>query len=236
MLLGVDLDSHGRAIVATFNFGGGDPGCGTETPASGLLAVTRTSVTQLTTLPEGSWPNGVEVVGRHAYVTESGTGAVWFVPIDRTSTPTSPWLTSPLLAPYDDPELALGANGVVYRDGRLWITSYAQGRIVTVAVHRDGSPGTPRVLATDPRLVTADGITLACDGTLWVTTTHRIYPDGTIDRGHVVTVSPRGAVRTVGFTEGHLDYPTQALLLTGGRLLVVNGSYNSGAPNVTLFG
>lgn len=235
MLLGVDLDARGDAIVATFNFGAGDSSCGADTPASGLLKVTRTSVSQLTTLPEGSWPNGVEVVRHHAYVTDSGSGSVYRVPIDRRSAPTVPWLTSPLLAPLGDPELALGANGIVYRDGRLWITSYGQGRIVTVAVHRDGSPGTPRVLASDPALVTADGITIACDGMLWVTTTHRIYPDGTSDAGHVVTVSPRGAVRTVRFTEGHLDYPTQALLLSGGRLLVVNGSYLSGTPNVTLF-
>jgi sugar lactone lactonase YvrE len=236
MLLGVDLDRHGDAIVAVFDFGGGDPSCGADTPDSGLLKVTRTSVSQLTTLPEGSWPNGVEVVGSKAYVTESGVGADWKVPIDRVTAPTHPWLVSPLLAPLDDPELALGANGVVYRDGTLWLTSYGQGRILTVRVHHDGSPGKPVVLATDPNLVTADGITLDCDGTAWVTTTHHIYADGSFDLGHVVTVSPRGTVRTVGFTEGHLDYPTQALFVSGHRLLVVNGSYMNGTPNVTLFG
>lgn len=234
MLLGVDLDAHGDAIVAAFNFGG-DPQCG---PATGLLKVTRRSVSQLATftLPEGSWPNGVEVVGRTAYVTDSLAGGIWRVPADRVSTATQLWLTSPLLTKVDDGELGLGANGIVYRDGTLFVTSYAQGLIVTVRVHRDGSPGAPRVLAADPALVTADGITIACDGALWVTATHRIFADGSSDLGHVVTVSPRGAVRTVGFTEGHLDYPTQALLLSGGRLLVVNGSYMSGTPNVTLFG
>lgn len=236
MLLGVDLDSAGNAVVAVFDFGGGDPSCGADTPDSGLLKVTRTSVSQLTTLPDGTWPNGVEVVGRHAYVTDSLAGSVWKVAIDRVTAPTQPWLTSPLLAPLDDPELAIGANGVVYRDGRLWIASYGQGLIVTVRVHRDGTPGTPAVLADDPALVTADGIALADDGTLWVTATHRINADGTSDSGHVVTVSPRGVVRTAAFTEGHLDYPTQALLLRGCRLMVVNGSYLNGTPNVTLFG
>jgi len=236
MLLGVDVDAHGDALVAAFNFGGGDPGCGADTPATGLLKVTRTSVSQLTTLPEGSWPNGVEVVGRTAYVTDSLGAGIWRVPADRASAPAAMWLTSPLLERVDDADLGLGANGIVYRDGTLFVTSYAQGLVVTVRVYRDGTPGAPRVLASDPQLVTADGITIGCDGTLWVTATHWTLPDGSTDLGHVVTVSPSGTVRTVAWADGHLDYPTQALLVSGGRLLVVNGSYLNGRPDVTLFG
>jgi hypothetical protein len=233
MILGVDLDAVGNAYVAVFNF---DPAsCGTSSPASGLLKVTHRSVSQLTTLPDGSWPNGVDVVGSYAYVTDSLGGSVWKVRTDRATEPATPWLVSTLLAPYDDPDLALGADGVLYRDGTLWLTSYAQGLIVKVPVRRDGSAGKPVVAARDPRLVTADGIAFDCTGTLWVAVNRSTLPDGSAGTGALVTVTPRGTVSRVAFAEGHLDYPTQALWLPGHRLLVVNGSYDVMAPNVTVF-
>ena len=234
MTMGVDLDARGNAVVAVFNYAFGDTSC-TAGPASGLLRVTRRSVSQVTTLPDGTWPNGVDVVGSRAYVTDSIGGAVWNVRIDRATAPATPWLVSPLLAPYDDPSLALGANGVLYRDGSVYVTSYAQGLIVKVPVRRDGSAGTPRVVAADPRLVTADGIFFDCTGTLWVAVNHMPLPDGTSDTGHLVTVSPRGVVSTAQFAEGYLDYPTQAMVLDAHRIMVVNGSYDVMAPNVTLF-
>jgi len=124
---------------------------------------------------------------------------------------------------------------VLYRNGTVWLTSYAQGLIVKVRVRHDGSAGTPVVVASDPRLVTADGISFDRAGTLWVAVNHRTLADGTSDGGHLVTVSPRGTVRDAAFAEGRLDYPTQPLFPGKDRLLVVNGSYDAMTPNVTLF-
>ncbi len=231
MMLGVDLDARGNAIVAIFNF---DPSCGTDSPATGLLKVTSHKVSRLTTLPEGTWPNGVEVVGDRVYVTESLSGAVWRVPTDRVTAPTDPWLTSPLLAPLDDP--VIGANGVLFRDGALWLTSYAQGLIVRVPVRHNGSPGTPTVVASDPRLVTADGIAFDTHGTLWVAVNHRTLPDGSMDMGHLVTVNRHGTVSDVARLDGIVDYPTQVLFGHGDRMFVVNGSYFYGTPNITRVG
>jgi hypothetical protein len=231
MMLGVDLDARGNAIVAIFNF---DPSCGADSPASGLLKVTSREVTRLTTMPEGTWPNGVEVVGDTVYVTESLSGAVWTAPTDRVTTQTQPWLTSPLLAPLDDP--AIGADGVLFRDGALWLTSYAQGLIVRVPVRHNGSPGTPTVVASDPRLVTADGIAFDSHGTLWVAVNHRTLPDGSLDSGHLVTVTRRGAVSDTTVGAGLLDYPTQVLFGHDGRAFVVNGSYLYGTPNILRIG
>jgi hypothetical protein len=227
MILGVDLDASGAAVVAVFNF---DASCGTSSPATGLVRVTSHRVTRLSTFPDGSWPNGVEVVGRTAYVTESLSGAVYAVPVDRVSVPARPWFTSPLLAPLEDP--IIGANGVAFRDGALWLTSYAQGLVLRLPLRRDGSPGTARVVAADPRLVTADGIAFDPHGVLWVSVNHRTLSDGSLDRGHLVTVSPRGSVRDVAFAEGLVDYPTQVLFAHHGRMLVVNGSYLLGTPSL----
>ena len=232
MILGVDLDARGDAYVAVWNY---DPGTCANSPDSGLLKVTAREKWQLTTLPADTWPNGVDVVGSHAYVTDSLRGAVWKVRIDRVTSPKTPWLVSSLLTPSDDPKLAIGADGVLYRDGTVWLTSYAQGLIVKVHVRRDGSAGRPVVLASDPRLVTADGIVFDRHGTLWVAVNHRALADSTSDGGHLVTVSPRGTVRDVAFAEGRLDYPTQPLFVGRHRLLVVNGSYDVMKPNVTLF-
>jgi len=231
MMLGVDLDSHGNAIVAIFNF---DPSCGTDSPPSGLMKVTSHRVSQLTTLPEGSWPNGVEVVGGTVYVTESLSGAVWTAPAERATKQARLWLTTPLLAPLDDP--VIGANGVLFRDGALWLTSYAQGLVLRVPVRHDGSPGTPRVVASDPRLVTADGITFDEHGVLWVAVNHRTLPDGSQDTGHLVTVDRHGTVSDVARLDGLVDYPTQVLFGHHDLLFVVNGSYFSGTPNITRIG
>ena len=34
-------------------------------------------LTQVVTLPEGAWPNGIAFHGRRLYMTDSGLGAVW---------------------------------------------------------------------------------------------------------------------------------------------------------------
>ena len=231
MMLGVDLDPRGNAIVAIFNF---DPSCGADSPATGLIKVTSHKVSRLTTMPEGTWPNGVEVVGDTVYVTESLSGSVWAVPSDHVTAPSRPWLTSALLAPLDDP--AIGADGVLFRDGALWLTSYAQGLIARVPIRHDGSPGHITVVASDPRLVTADGIAFDSHGTLWVAVNHRTLPDGSLDPGHLVTVTGRGTVSDTTLGLGLLDYPTQVLFGRDGRTFVVNGSYNVGTPNILRIG
>ena len=43
----------------------------------------------------------------------------------------------------------MGANGITFRQGSLYVTSYDQGTIVRIPVRRNGAAGAPTVLAAD---------------------------------------------------------------------------------------
>ena len=46
-----------------------------------------------------------------------------------------------------------GANGIAYRRGAVYVTSYGQGTIVRIPIRADGSAGSAEVVASDPLLV-----------------------------------------------------------------------------------
>jgi sugar lactone lactonase YvrE len=116
------------------------------------------------------------------YVTDSMNGLIWRIPRGGTA---EVWLDSPLLhgdgsGPLPFP---LGANGIVYRHGTLYVTNTELATIVAVPVLPDGSPGVPTVLAHDARLGGADGITADVHGQLYVaviaqSTIVRVAADG----------------------------------------------------------
>ena len=225
MILGVTVDPSGRALVAVYNYGP-DPSCVTYSPPSGVLRVTWGSVTRLMTLPAGSWPNGVTTHAGKVYVTDSASGVVWRGSLWRASSPTKPWFKSwQLTSP--DPERPLGANGIAYRNGGLFVTSYIRGLILRIGIGDDGTASGSRVLAKDELLVEADGIAFDAIGRAWVTVN-----GGGDGSGSIVVVSPHGYVKAAGTPVGSLDYPTQAVIDCHGTVYVSNGSYWYGTPNV----
>ncbi len=86
-------------------------------------------------------------------------------------------------------------------DGSALVVVEAKAqRVVRVPILEDGSAGTPEVVAELPD-TDADGISLAADGSYWVT----LYrPDG------LVRIAPDGSVSTVvdDHLASHLDAPT----------------------------
>ena len=219
MALGV-AHEDGATYVAINNFSGDPAG----QPATGVLRVTREGVERVMTLPFGATANGLAVVDHVLYVTDSTAGAIWSGPTRTATSPTIPWLTSPLLLPVDDPNLPpIGANGIVYSRGSMLVASWAQGLIVRIPLDRRGTAGNPTVLAQDPLLVEVDGLTLDRNGDLLATVNK--------DPGALLRIGPRGNVTPVTLPDGTFDYPTQAVVKEDATY-VANGSYFNGTPSV----
>lgn len=228
LLTGVAIDERGRVFVGIDNFGAEYYGLTEEEPAAGVLRVTPGGAQWVMTLPLLAMPNGVEVVDNSLYVADSYSGVIWKGPTGRRTTPADPWLTSADAGGLLDRVSAFGANGIAYRNGALYVGNSDLGTIVRVPIGRKGSPGTPTVFARSPLLMTADGVEF--DGTrLWVTT----FGDDAHPAG-LVTVSAHGRVAAVRTPDGSLDYPTDVVVIPRG-VLVANGAYLTGTPNVTAF-
>ena len=227
-LMGVAVDELGRVFVAVENFGS-DYYDVAEDPPSGVLRVTSGQVSRVMTLPADVFVNGLAVKDQSLFVTDSAGGSIWKGPT-RTGPQPRPWFgPSEDLAPLG----MLGANGIAYRDGAVYVASYDRGKILRIPVRRNGSPGSASVLAEDPALVTADGITFDWAGRLWVAT------NGQYDEEYDLVVPPalvvvdrEHGVTTVETPDGALDYPTALAFGSRGRVYVANGSFVNGAPGV----
>jgi hypothetical protein len=56
------------------------------------------------------------------------------------------WSSNPLL-PGDNPDFAIGANGIAYRHRTIYVMNYDLGAIISIAVEPDGSAGPARTYA-----------------------------------------------------------------------------------------
>lgn len=218
MFMGITVADH-MPYVTVYNFSGDS----TADWQSGVLRVTRSGLERVMTLPNDTFPNGIAVFDDAIYVTDSARGAIWRGSTRSASTPTEPWLSSPLLKA-DDPSLYIGADGIIYdRDGLL-VTNWANGQILRVPFQRKGAASAPIVVVQDPRLVRADGFVSTGSDLI-------VAVNGEADGGALVRVSKSGQVQPIELPAGSLDYPTQPVV-TQGRLFVVNGAYNTGTPSV----
>jgi hypothetical protein len=231
MLMGVAVDKQGRVFVALNNFGS-DYGM-VEDPPSGVLRVTPRKAQRVLTLPDAAVPNGLAARKGRLYVTDS-RGSVWTGSTTGAPAQADLWFTSPLLEP--ETEFGMGANGITYRKGSLFVTSYERGSVVRIPIRGHGAAGRATVVATGASLVGADGIAFDRVGRLWVAVNGEV--DWTnwevLDPG-IVSIDKAGAVTPAPTPEGSLDYPTHALPGPDGSLLVLNGSFTNGTPNLVAF-
>ena len=161
------------------------------------------------------------------YVTDSILGAIWIKPKRGDY---QPWLV-------DDPNLAgtgalglpipIGANGIEYRKGTLYVTVSEQFSVVEVDIEKNGGPGASSVIATiPPDSIGLPGITdgLAIDvhGNLFV---------AVIAQSAVVRIDKRGNVTTVASGDP-LDWTSSVAFGTGKgdrkTLFAVNFSIGEG--------
>lgn len=232
MLMGVAVDDQGRVFVALNNFGT-DYGM-VEDPPSGVLRVTPGTARRVLTLPDSAVPNGLAEHEGRLYVTDS-LGSVWTGSTTGAPAQADRWFTSELLEPIS--EFGMGANGITVGKGSLYVTSYEQGSVVRIPIRKNGEAGTATVMAADASLVGADGIAFDREGRLWIAVNGEIdwMWWEVVDPGRVVMIDQVGAVVPVLTPAGSLDYPTQVLPGPDGALLVVNGSFLFGTPNVVAF-
>ena len=106
------------------------------------------------------------------YVTDLIAGAVWRISRGAGEKAYSvlPWVI-------DDPMLSgnelagqgipLGANGIVYHDGKIHVAVTEQAHIVSYDIQSDGSAGPGSIYAAHPSLFTIDGISVDSEGTLY---------------------------------------------------------------------
>ena len=219
LLTGIAFDDEGQLYVAAATFG--------EDPAPGVFRVSPGGPsTRVLSLPDFSFPNGLAFHGGYLYVSDSN-GAIWRSRPrgDASEAPSTPWLEDPVLAPVDN----LGVNGIAFLGNSLYAVNADTGAVIRIPVLRDGAPGAPIVVASDPALVTADGVAFDVEGGLWIAVNHE-------SGGALARVARDGSVTVVASDPGWLDYPTQPVFGTTGSakatLYVENGAFFSGAPNV----
>jgi len=139
-------------------------------------------------------PNGLVFDPRgNLYIAESFTGSIWKVA--RHERVATLWLQHELLAPL--PTGWIGANGIVFKNGALYVASSDQGKVVRIPVKKDGAPGEPVVFASG--LPFPDGLTLGPGDDIYAALAYvgqlaRLADDGTwevlADMGIATAASP----------------------------------------------
>lgn len=220
--LGVAIDQTGAAHVALMS---GDPS---------THGVWRLPVGQEPERLAGSerivFPNALTFDPRgDLYVTDTATGAVWR--FTNGEDPGELWLQHPSLASPDPGSNLLpgpiGANGIAFAPPRkLYVANTEGGRLVEVPIQQDGSPGTPRIVAADPALLTIDGIAVGGDGSVYAAIAG--YP--LLPLTPVVRIDPAsGAIEPATAQPTGFDFPTSLAFGRGKKtdpqsLYVVNAA------------
>ena len=109
----------------------------------------------------------------------------------------------------------VGANGVAYRDGSLYVTNTEKGALLSIAVGSDGALGEPTVIASGADLVGADGLALDSRGSVYI---------AVISQSKVVRVAQDGAIELIADASDGLDWPSSVAFAPGcdGPLYAVN--------------
>lgn len=102
---------------------------------------------RIAALAPDSGPNGLAVDpdGRTLYIADSLKGIIWSVPVAGGSV--TPWLTDAALAPVPTEALPIGANGLRFHNGALWVSNFNKGTLLRVPVTTTGVPGPIRLVA-----------------------------------------------------------------------------------------
>lgn len=115
-------------------------------------------------------PNGLAFDKQgNLFVSDSVLGAVWRIPADE-SVPAEIWLQHELLTGCNQD--FIGANGVAFWKGDLYVANTGRGALIHVPVAGDGSPGEPTMVAGNldcesDGLFSMDGIALDVHGNVY---------------------------------------------------------------------
>ncbi|MEY2513395.1 MAG: hypothetical protein QOJ89_753, partial [bacterium] len=168
-------------------------------------------------------PNAIAFDGQgRMYVTDSATGSIYRAVGDG---PLEPWFSDPLLL--GDGSFGfgvpLGANGIAYRQGSLYVAATEKGRIMRIPVDSHGTAGTPQVVADGPQLVGADGLAFDVRGNLYIAANAQ---------NKLLRLSPGGGIETLATAADGLDFPSGIAFGRGplSHSAVFISSFAIGAP------
>jgi sugar lactone lactonase YvrE len=147
------------------------------------------------------------------YVTDSFSGgddpnylgAVWRIAPDGT---VEKWVESTLLGGTGLLGLGVvGANGIAYRHGTLYVANSEKNAILAIPVLKDGTAGDISTVVQSPDLFIPDGIALDVHGGIYV---------AVIGLSAVKRVNPDGSIDTIAIGAGdHLDLPSSLAFGSG---------------------
>ena len=206
-MLGLAFDRQGTLYAAA----------PTDDPSwHGVVAIAKDGAMRHVAGTEGMlFPNALAVAkGGDVYVTDSVAGAIWRIPRGGEA---ELWLQHELLAGVNIP---LGANGLAYRSGRLYVANTEKTQVVEIPITGRDRPGPPRIVHTFGNAL--DGITVDRAGNFYVM---RVLDH------QVVRLDRRGTVTTIGDASDDLNIPASAAFGPDGSLFVTNLA----APDLTPF-
>jgi sugar lactone lactonase YvrE len=196
--VGLALDGPGDLFVAVATF---DPATG------GVFEIaTSGAVTRLPGSERIGLPNGLAFDDRGAlYATDTLNGAVWRL---TSGAPATLLVQDPLLA--GDGSFGfgvpLGANGIAYREGSLYVTVTELGRIVRIPISAAGTAGPLQVVSAGAQLIGADGCQFDAHGALYIALNAQ---------NKLVRLAPDGALTVLATAADGLDFPASPLFGTG---------------------
>ncbi|HEX6306226.1 MAG TPA: SBBP repeat-containing protein [Anaerolineales bacterium] len=199
--LGMAVDALGNVYVARETF---------NPDTHGVWRIDRDGVAERLAGSENIvYPNSLAFDKRgNIYVTDTILGAVWRIPPNGA---TELWLQHDLLEGLNLPEIPipfpLGANGIAFRQGNLYVANTEKAHVVRIPVLGDGSAGEPQIVAEGPALFPLDGIALDVHGNLYALA---------IAQSTLLRIDPAdGSMTTLATADDGLDFPASLAFGTG---------------------
>ena len=174
---------------------------------------------RIAALPVGTGPNGLAIdsTGTTLYIADSFGSTIWSVPVSGGSV--TPWLTDAALAPVPTEALPIGANGLRFHNGALWVSNFNQGTLLQIPVTGSGAAGPVRLVAGGlPNIDDLSFLTPKSD-VVFVAQNGSSSQNGP-DR--IVVVYPDGTYEAVLTSADGLASPS-ATAVRGNRLYITNG-------------
>jgi sugar lactone lactonase YvrE len=196
--LGLAVDAVGNLYICHAS---GNPATG------GVYRLARDGVLERFAGTEAMpFPNSLAFDKRgNLYATESATGTIWRITRGGVA---APWLQHELLEglgaiPGYPP---IGANGIAYWKGTLYVANTEKGLILRLPIGVDGSPGEPEILAEGPGVAGPDGLALDVFGNIYV---------ALVLQDKLVRVNPvDGSVTELATIDDGLDEPASLAFST----------------------
>lgn len=198
--LGLAVDPKGRVYVALASFDPTTHGVYRIDPDGGMTRLEGTSAI--------AFPNGLAFGAHgHLYVTDSATGTVWRVPSGGAA---EPWLQHERLEGTGEFGLGvpIGANGIAYRQGTVYVVNSEDPAVLRVPVAGDGSAGEVEVIAEGMDLFGLDGLELDVHGRLYATVNVQ---------NRVIRIDPTSGEVT-NLASAGVDFPASLAFGTGNGL------------------